>query len=122
MNRYEIRCTEEQTKLAHKLGADIPKARVIDTIEGHSIRIPQEDGDFYLLPTAEQMIGWLEEQKLICNVNIIGSDYKINWKYEINLNLPDGYDYIGKEGYNSRKEATLAAINAAFEYLTKNKK
>ena len=77
---------------------------------------------YYVIPTAEQMIGWLEEQKTIHSINVIGNDYNCDWKYGINLNMPDGYDYLGKEGYHSRKEATLAAIDAALGYLSNNKK
>lgn len=111
MEKYIIYCTPVQTKKALELGAPI---RYKDTLDN------RERGKFET-PTAEQMIGWFEEQKIIHNINIIGNDYDCDWKYEIYLNMPDGYDYIGREDYQSRKEATLAAIDKALEYLKEQK-
>ena len=59
MEQYTIYCTEEQTKKAWELGAPIEYAKVIDTIKGKTIRIPQDTGDFYIWPTADQMIGFI---------------------------------------------------------------
>lgn len=116
MKSKEIYCTEEQTRRALDLGAPI-NATFAD--------IPNKceyDGCYIEIPTAVQMLGWLEEQKDIPNINIISSVYNRDWKYEINLNMPEGYDYLlWKDGYTSRKEATIAAIDAALEYLVKTK-
>lgn len=74
-------------------------------------------GRSYLLPTAEQMRCWLEEyvKEVRINQSVIGS-----WYFEIYINP---HEMIRKNcGYLSRKEATLAAIDAALEYLTNNKK
>lgn len=110
IDEYTILCTPKQTERAMKLGADITKARVIDTVEGRSIRIPQENGDFYLLPTAEQMIGWMEDKGLSFKI------YQPNtWSYVIHELPTKPVDFC--HDYSSRKEATLAAIDAALDYV-----
>ena len=122
MNRYTIYCTESQTKKALELGAPITFARVIDTIEGKSIRIPENYGDFYLTPTAEQIIGWIEEQEEIFKVEITTAydEYGEGWCYCI---FDKDMCNVGfNRDYPSRPEATLAAIDAALEYLSNNKK
>lgn len=58
---FTIYCTESQIKRAIELGAKMEYAKVIDTIYGNSIRIPEETGEFYQNPTAEQMIGFILE-------------------------------------------------------------
>lgn len=102
MDNYTILCTKEQTRKALDLGAPI-KYVLIGPI-GKDIKK-------YLEPTAEEMIGWFREEKNIffvpkkvgdCNYVIIG-------------------DLKCYKSYDSYKEATLAAIDAALEYL-ENKK
>lgn len=66
MNRYTIYCTEEQAKKALELGAPIETIR-LQTGENppiDSIYISQQFEHYYI-PTAEQMLGWLEEQGII---------------------------------------------------------
>lgn len=104
MNRYVIYCTEEQTKKAFELGAPIK----MTLLEGNQLQPIQ--------PTAEQMLGWLEEQEGITNI-VIAKPSK--WVFLIYNEI---YYHSTGEGFNSRKEATLAAINGALEYLTNNKK
>lgn len=103
MNRYEIRCTEEQTKKALELGAPIYNNYGIGGIyEGLKN------------PTAEQMIGWLEEQ---------GQSIEVCRLYKNNPNwsaFVDDTQIIGKY-YPTRKGAIIAAIDAALEYLINNK-
>ncbi len=96
MNRYTLYCTEEQTKKAFELGAPI---KYKDTLDN------RERGKFET-PTAEQMIGWLEEQGF-------------NFEEARNYTALE-HDDIGTIGIyeRSRKEATLAAIDAALEYLS----
>lgn len=121
MKQFAIYCTEEQTKKALELGAPI-------TLFSNSGHIPQETADnwhlcllgdnAYYIPKAEEMIGWLEEVKG-CSFNVyevnIGWTYNIIYKKEVDSEE----SYIP---YESRKKATLAAIDAALEYLTNNKK
>lgn len=71
----------------------------------------------YCIPTAKQMIGWLENvipvsEDLAIKQIIVESYFDGRWNYFIGLKESEEY-------YPSRKEATLAAIDAALEYLTK---
>ncbi len=116
MNKYTILCTPEQTKKALELGAQI-------AIYGNgemSAEIAKKynftpiNGVTYIIPTAEQMIGWLEEQGLTSIEITFCKESK--WMFEI---FGEIYDYGAP--YFSRKEATLAAIDAALDYLLKAK-
>lgn len=100
MNSYTICCTSEQAKKALELGAPIitcenKRKNTLDIV----------------IPTAEQMIGWLEEQDGIISVEI--RKYS-KWCYQIAI-----YDasYDISRMFKTRKEATLAAIDVALEYL-----
>lgn len=127
MNRFEIRCTQEQTKKAIELGAPIftfSESFADDyrtSIYDKYCSIPPikeegyEDEVYADIPTAEQMIGWLESKKIFVHIAPC-VDISCSW-------------HIEAIGYTSnimvcktRKEATLAAIDAALEYLTNNKK
>lgn len=63
------------------------------------------------------MIGWFEENGILSIEVQLDTD---GWYY---INYLE-YKYIGNSynRYDSRKEATLAAIDAALEYLTNNNK
>lgn len=110
MNRYEIRCTPEQTKKALELGAPIETLQYDSTIVKTVITFK----GFAIIPTAEQMIGWLEEQGILTETAAGMTKW---YGYAHN-----GKRYINREGYSSRKEATLAAIDAALDYLDKQNK
>lgn len=98
---YTILCTQEQTIKAIELGAPI-------------------EGIF--IPTAEQMIGWLEEKGLIFNiVKVTGLFNKASW-YGFKIISRRGYTEYNVVQHHSRPEATLAAIDAALDYLIENKK
>lgn len=113
---YTIYCTESQIKRAIELGAQMEYAKVIDTINGNSIRIPEETGEFYQIPTAEQMLGWLETQGLFIPIDKSDGGH-------IFYKIRKGNTYICEwNSFSSRPEATLAAIDAALDYLTNNKK
>lgn len=102
MNRYTIYCTEEQTKKALELGAPID-----------SRWIGEEPN-----PTAEQMIGWLEEQEVGCFVY-----KKPDHPFSAIVRVGGVKEQmIWAKCYSSRKEATLSAIDSALDYLIKNKK
>lgn len=121
MNEYIIYCTEEQTKKALELGAPI---EVYNHFDSSDIReanifykdkfIELSDGKLAERTTSEQMIGWLED-KFICSIEITFESNPIKWKYE---NWGKNYDYYDYEdGFSTRKEATIAAIDAALVYL-----
>lgn len=117
MDRFEIRCTEEQTLKAIKLDAPIlvTPAELYEELPHFNMAIDGENASI-IIPTAEQMLGWLEEQepiKEVC-VLLIGS-----WEYIISNGSENplcGFDF------NTRKEATIAAIDAALEYLSNKEK
>lgn len=114
MNNYIIYCTPEQTKKALELGAPLEDGE----LSRCSIFVgwqPYEKE--YEIPTAEEMIGWLEEQKYIREIYVHKNPYDV-WFYSIiNLQEVD----ISSDNvvfFRTRKEATIAAIDAALEYLT----
>lgn len=120
MDKYIIYCTPEQTKMALKLGAPIQLWKGFEathTPTGSFI----ENNVLYFIPTAEQMIMWLEEQRILIEIyyNSTYRHYNYCKKYGGYGNwgcaLYDSYTH----GFPSRKDATLAAIDAAFEYLSK---
>ena len=122
---YTIYCTEEQIKKAF-VELDAPLKQVFYNVqfdetlkEYHLIRIGCK---LYEIPIAEQMIGWLEEQDIIREVNVYRSANYEGWYYSIS---GANKQYISINGHaiasigkhDSRKEATLAAIDAALDYL-----
>lgn len=110
MNRYSILCTEEQTKKALELGAPIEECSY--SINPH---VTLGGCRCLIIPTAEQMIGWLEQNPRISDIDIFrsGSTY---WAFYV-------IKFCGiiesKKEYFSRKEATLVAIDEALDYLAK---
>lgn len=111
MNKYTIYCTEEQTRKALELGAPIntrwsydgyypvPFIKVIKIEYAHYAEVP----------TAEEMIGWLEEQGFYFRIETTGSSVEIDAKCIVEIHN------------STRKDAILTAINAAQEYLSNNK-
>ncbi len=129
LDEYTIYCTEEQTKKFIELGAPIIKRWCY---EDSFIPFPHIaefviNDDYYAglrrfrgyatIPTAEQMINWLETQQGITEI-FITIDLQ-DWIYAIigKESVINGYEH-----FSSRKEATLAAIDAVLEYLIKNRK
>lgn len=122
MDKYTIPCTESQTKKALKFGAPIEtyKPIIIDSKAGGSFTTPTME-----TVTAEQMLGWLEDNKLIIQIEC--SEY-CNWFFRIKKVThyleSDNWDLTNIDcvyDFSSRKEATLAAIDAALEYLSDKK-
>lgn len=115
MNKYTIYCTEEQTKKAFELGAQI---NVRCSYNGYhplpfNKEIIIEPHHFAEVPTAEQMIGWLESQDGIEEITVCKTGM---WIWGKNHTLIDG-----SPNYSSRQESSLAAIDAALDYLAKEK-
>lgn len=112
MADYTIYCTEEQTNKAFELGAPIEEDyRYKEDIlfEEECLTCERQ----LVLPTAEQMIGWLEEQGFRFMINDL--EEPTYWNVTI-----DGLFAVGE--LSTPKEATLAAIDAALDYLIKNRK
>lgn len=118
MNRYTIYCTEEQTKKALELGAPINTCGYYYKQQVGCNTI--SDIDLHIIPTAEQMIGWLEEQGLLIEFKRVFGKYAYRLM-EAHTN-GERNPQIHEQGFPSRKEATLAAIDSALDYLSKNKK
>lgn len=133
MEKYTIYCTPEQTKKALALGAPIDSfgsegvSRDLvtkATEEGQLDEVEKELNDYhatiigelaYCMPSAEQMIMWLEELLPLGMDICIQSNLLRHWNYFLGVKN-------GNQCLNSRPKATIAAIDAALEYLTNNKK
>lgn len=123
MNRYTIYCTEEQTRKALELGATIKnleniKGRYESTLDSFLI-----DNVVYIKPTAEQMRGWLMDKlkaTTFANKHYSCCDKEgfgfliISAECVLEIDASDN----GRWLLSSDKEATLAAIDAALEYLS----
>lgn len=126
MNRFTIYCTPELTKKALELGAHIERGHEgsryfnigVPTFYDENDEVCRVKNSIIFIPTAEQMIGWLEEQDIFVSINHIREGYS-SWLKTIsdNKNISENLGYV-----SSRKEATFAAIDAALEYLSNNKK
>lgn len=145
MEQYSIYCTKEQTKLALELGAPIdeldnevalqdrmslgvgiPSFGRFDDYANedeypHITIIDVEDVRYaYYIPTAEEMLGWLETQGIKININY--SAFEDSLKFKIHKAEDFEYEISWGYHYTSRKEVTLAAIDAALDYLGSHQK
>lgn len=125
MNQFTIFCTPSQTRKALELGAPLKTFIHVEpefSMANGCLPYPEEI-EMYEYPTAEQMIGWLEEQYIYITIRYT-NDVAKHWQADVDR--ADCIDYeCGKHlvdyNYPSRKEATIAAIDAALEYLSNNK-
>lgn len=115
MEKFLIQCTEWQTRKAMELGAPIMTSRDFDDLVNREYFVDRIEGHCVVIPTSEEMIGWLEHNTLFKCIQVNIDTNPTNWMYAI---------YYGKDGcialdrFSSRKEATLAAIDAALECLS----
>lgn len=116
MNKYTLYCTEVQTKKAIGLGAPIEKAETRHDLYNNKYCFVDDIEPAIIIPTAEQMLGWLEKQYVYINICWDDSIYYVQIK-----SVDKGYLGIGNKIFQTRKEATLAAIDIALEYLVGNK-
>lgn len=118
MNRYIIHCTEEQTKKALSLGAPIEILSNYTEFRGFPF-IKCQDGNErpYVPPTTEQIIGWLEEQGILIDIDTEWNKSVLVYVWDCEIK-----SLINNVFHSSRQEATLDAIDAALEYLENNKK
>lgn len=121
MNKFTIYCTEEQTKKALELGAPIMVTDTLGDLVMANYFTNEDNHVATIIPTVEQMIGWLEEQGIMLEIEY-NCTYK-NYNYTKNFRNRNGwgskiFDSYTK-GFHTRKEATLAAIDAALDYLIK---
>lgn len=114
MNKYTLYCTEAQTKKAFKLGAPIKMITFARPMDGQEIVIL--DGDFYCIPTAGQMIGWLRSKNILFRFD----DEEDYWSI-CDANDVTNEDSTPLRRYSWTENKELRAIDAALEYL-ENKK
>lgn len=115
MKEYTIYCTEEQTRKAFELGAPINLYR--QKITPLSVEVHD---DKYALPiTAEQMIGWLRKEKGLFVEPYLNGE--CSYSFSPIVSTKEDGEIIRCEAEDSPEEATLAAIDAALDYLIKNK-
>lgn len=119
MDQFTIYCTQEQTKKALELGApieDIPMFLYGENAAPKYVHKNEWNREcFCYCPTAEQMIGWLEEKDI--TVKLVKGD--IRW-YARPCSCKN--TDFNRDGYCSRKEATLAAIDSALDFLSVKEK
>lgn len=104
MKEFEIRCTPQQTQKALQLGASIE-------MDSHTHGIPyiQNGTNFYLCPTAEEMIGFLRSK----GIKFHFDDETNYW----NIGVDSGT--LPLRWYGQSEDKELAAIDAALDYLSK---
>lgn len=110
MEKYIIYCTEDQTMKALELGAPIEEDYRYDKdimFGEECVRTERQLAP----PTSEQMIGWLEEQGLFITIDKSDGGHIF---YKI---LKETKYVCGWNSFSSRKEATIAAVDAALNYL-----
>lgn len=119
MEKYTIKCTCEQTKKALELGAPIrKKAYPIEILD--KCYLINHKGQVRIIPTAEEMINWLEEQGIFIDyVRVMGRyGYRLLQLYENGeRNL-----HIQQQDFNTHKDVVLSAIDSALNYLIESKK
>lgn len=114
MNRYTIYCTEEQTEKAFELGC--PLYRLHGTgCSDYIDMLVISDTEAYTIPTAEQMVGWLEDKELLISITAHNTPDNPIYNYSINR-CEESW-----KTFSSRKEATLVAIDVALDYLRSTK-
>lgn len=118
MIRYSIALTDEQTRRAYRLGAPI-ELYCTSELTFHLPKLVCNDGieRHFTNPTAEMMIGWLEEQGIALDIHTY-FEVENGKIHHYQFTVTDSTMIFNGE-YNSRKEATLAAIDAALNYLEK---
>lgn len=132
MNRYTIYCTIEQVHKAIKLNAPIKECMSRYNANNAYLEIAKGNSSLdeyqkkgiaiiktsfairaYKIPTAEEMIGWLEDKGLLISITALNTPDNPIYNYSINR-CEESW-----KTFSYRKEATITAIDAALDYLTK---
>ena len=123
---YTLYCTEEQTRKALELGAPIKVVETLSQVINREFFFLKEDHkQAVLIPTAEQMRGWLMDKLQVTTWHINYFPTPEKYGYTIiarDVVIEQGRGALTKDLYDSHNKATLAAIDAALRYLINNKK
>ena len=114
MDKYTIYCTEEQTRKALELGAPI---EVDFQFNSKTVII---NNKAYIVPTAEQMMGWLRKEKGLFVETYLNCE--CCYSFSPIVSIKEDGEIIQLEAEDDPDMATIVAIDAALEYLTNNKK
>lgn len=118
MEKYTLYCNEEQTRKAFELGAPIEVSHRIESVVNRKYFGDLSNFTFTIIPTAEQLIGWMEDNG-INEITIQRTSPFNTWGMSIDF---DGESPMEThDAYFSRKEATNAAIDVALKYLMSKK-
>lgn len=115
MNQYTIYCTKEQALRAYMLGAPLeeekPYAQIVEVGIAKG-EFGQSVGVYKCIPTAEQMCGWLSEKGFdVSHVSSLDMSYFKTFCWYNSKEISDDIRY------KTLKEAILASINIALDYL-----
>lgn len=117
MEEFTICCTEEQTRKALELGAPLNSCYHNDDFQ-NTIKIGSLH--YVEIPTVGQMMGWLRTQGFAFNI----AEYNDHFNDHVFWRVANNQDkkwYRSDDTLKDPKDAVLAAIDAALEYLSKNK-
>lgn len=116
MGNYSIFCTPEQTRKALELGAPLHRLNGL-ALSDYVNMLKISDTEAYIIPTAEEMVAWLEEQECIGCIGIYTTiescKYWVFFVYDKECNDLIEDPYV----YQTRREATYEAIDATLKYL-----
>lgn len=123
MDKYQIPCTEEQAQKALELGAPIKhKTRTYYVcLQPSSVLEDEitEETDELIIPTTDQMIGWLNDQNIAIDLHTyftVDNDKISHYGFTVS-----DLTRISNGNFLTREEATLEAIDVALSYLIERK-
>lgn len=115
MQDYSIYCTKEQTERAYKLGALISK--VVENFNAIPTCYIDKSNTLYEIPTAEQMCGWLRAKGFRFYI----AEYEDHIFWRASNNQDKRWYVFGDNKPKDYKESIIAAIDAALDFLEKQK-
>lgn len=126
MDNYTIYCSEQQTKRALELGAPIKLIGYVDCTGWDDEPTPANsivnNGKYFEIPTAEQMIGWLRGKNILFRFDDETNYWSICDANDDAFDDTSDDDAIPLRWYNWSDNKELGAIDVALEYLMNNRK
>lgn len=126
MEDFTIYCTQEQTLKAWELGANLHPLGVDHVDHLFTNYVIEVEGKCYMIPTAEQMLGWLmaadkvwiDFSRMIRNADKVKeTGCRKKFRYKWYIETYDGFTASGKVG--TYKDAVLTAISQALNAIEK---